>query len=168
MDALNAIFTRRSVRKYTDEKLTDEQKKILIKAGLYAPSARNNQPWRFIAIDDRNVLDEINNAHPYAKMILEAPFAIAVCGDSNINPEQWHIDCSAATQNIMIAAKALGLDSVWLGVYPNADRVESIQNVLRTPKHIIPLSIIVIGYSNEVKENPERWDENKIRYNRWE
>ena len=167
MDALTAIFTRRSVRKYTEEVLTDEQKKILLKAGLYAPSAKNLQPARFIAIDDRKVLDEINNAHPYAKMILEAPFAIVVCGDTTVNPDQWHIDCSAATQNILIAAKSMGLDSVWLGVYPTKDRVESIQALLHLPKEIVPLSIAVIGYSNEVKENPDRWDDKKIKYNRW-
>jgi len=124
MDLIEGIFTRRSIRKYTNQTITDEQIELLIKAGMYAPSASNQQPWHFIVINKREILNKIRDVHPYAKMLSEAQLAILVCGDHDLELSKgyWVVDCSAATQNILLAAHGMGLGAVWLGVHPREER----------------------------------------------
>ncbi len=141
----------------------------LLKAGMAAPSAGNQQPWHFVVIDDRQILDEIPTFHPYSSMLKDAAAAILVCGDkgSEKYPGYWMIDCSAATENILLAAHALGLGAVWLGIYPREDRVSGIRQLIRLPEPVMPLSLIAIGYPAETKPPADRYDEKKIHYNRW-
>jgi len=166
---MNAIFKRRSIRKYTEEVVSDELIESLLRAGMAAPSARNKQPWHFVVIDDRKILNEIPKFHTYSQMLKEASHAIVVCGD--VSPQgsedYWVQDCSAATQNILLMATELGLGSVWLGVYPNKDRVKALKDLLNLPEHIIPLNIISIGYPAETKNSVDRFDMTKIHKNRW-
>src|SRR5210317_273458 len=120
MDAIKNLLQRRSIRKYTDQPISGDIVNGLLEAGMHAPTARNLQPWHFVVVDERSMLDNLAVAHPYAKMLKQARLAILVCGDRNIQEMDGYIiqDCSAATQNIMLAAHAYGLGSVWLGMYP--------------------------------------------------
>ncbi len=163
------ITTRRSIRKYSKQAVDKEQIDKLLEAAMYAPSARNEQPWHFIAVTDRMMLDKIMQSHPYAAMLKDAPLAIVVLADENIEktPGYWVQDCSAATQNILLSAHAMGLGSVWLGVYPREERVLSIKQLFQLPEHIQPLSIIAIGYPDEQKAKPERFNIERVHYNNW-
>ncbi len=117
MEVIEAILTRRSIRKYSREKITDNQIEIILKAAMYAPSAMNQQPWHFIVIDNREKLNRIMEVHPYSNMLKEAGLAILVCGDERLQLSKgyWVVDCGAATQNLLLAAHGIGLGAVWLG-----------------------------------------------------
>lgn len=169
MDAMQAILTRRSVRKYSNEKITEKTIFKLLNAGVSAPSAGNEQPWQFVIIDKKEILDKITNYHPHSKMLKEAQVAILVCGDLNLetNKGYWMIDCSAATQNILIAARALGLGSCWLGIYPREERIVAIRDILKIPEHIIPFSLISLGYPGEEQKTVDRLDDFRIHRNQW-
>jgi len=169
MDAMEAILTRRSIRKYTEKPVSAEVLKELLEAAMCAPSAGNRQPWCFVVINDRKILDEIPNLHPYAQMLKEAPVAILVCCDSDLQMGDYGVqDCSAATQNILLAAQAKGLGAVWLGVYPVESIVADIKKLLNLPEHIIPISLISIGYPAEQKPRSDRYQADRVHYNRWE
>jgi len=169
MDAIDAILSRRSIRKYTTDPVPENLIKQLLEAAMSAPSASNQQPWHFIVINDRDILDEIPRFHSYSSMLKEAPLAITICGDLQleINKGRWVMDCSAAIQNILIAATAKDLGAVWLGVYPEEERMTGIQELLGLPKHIIPLGIVSIGYPAEKKPRANRYNPSRIHHNRW-
>lgn len=169
MDAMEAILSRRSIRSYTQQAVSEQLIEELLKAGMSAPSAGNEQPWQFIVINDRQILDEIPNHHPYAQMLIEAPVAIMVCGDLELEKHKgyWVQDCCAAAQNILIAVQAKGLGAVWLGVYPREDRVKAMRKLLSIPEQIIPLAVIAIGYPAEQKPPANRYDISRIHSNRW-
>jgi len=169
MEIIEGIFTRRSIRKYKDKKIPVEQVNILIKAAMYAPSARNQQPWHFVVVTERDILEKITKVHPYAKMLAEAQLAILVCGDETLELSQgyWVVDCSAATENILLAAHGIGLGAVWLGLHPREERKQAIRDLFKLPENIQPLSLISIGYPDEVKETPERFKPERIHYNKW-
>lgn len=166
---MEAILFRRSIRKYTSQPVSQEVIKELLQAAMSAPSAGNEQPWHFIVIDDRQILNEIPKYHPYSKMLKEAPVAILVAGDVNLEKYKgfWVQDCSAATQNILIAAQVKGLGAVWLGIYPLEDRVKAIRQLLGIPENVIPLSLVSIGYPAEQKPPANRFNPARIHYNRW-
>lgn len=163
------ITTRRSIRKYLKQAVNQEQIDILLEAAMFAPSARNEQPWHFIAVTDREMLNKIMQSHPYAAMLKDASLAIVVLADINIEKTEgyWVQDCSAATQNILLSAHAMGLGSVWLGVYPREERMLAVKTLFNLPENIQPLSIIAIGYTNEQKAQPERFIKERIHYNNW-
>lgn len=167
MDALEAIFTRRSIRAYTSEPVSEEDLKVILEAAMNAPSASNRQPWHFIVVDDRSKLDAIMEVHPYSDMLAQAPLAIVVCGDTKVSSSYWQQDCSAATENILLAARALGLGTVWLGVYPREDRVKGISRLFQLPAHVKPLAVIAVGHPAEEKGRVDRWQEEKVHRNRW-
>jgi nitroreductase len=170
MDAMEAILGRRSIRAYADKPVSDEAIETLLRAAMSAPSANNKQPWHFIVIDDRETLDAIPTFHPYSKMIKKAPVAILVCGDTELASSigYMHLDCSAATENLLIAAHAIGLGAVWLGIYPREGRIEGMRKLMNLPDHIHPLALISIGYPAEKKQPANRYNEARIRRNRWE
>lgn len=169
MDIIEAILTRRSIRKYINKQVEQEKVNLLLNAAMSAPSAGNKQPWHFIIVNEKQILDRIALVHPHAKMLNEAPLAIVVCADLKLDyhPGYWIIDCSAAIQNILISARALDLGTVWLGVYPRKDRVDAISQLFQLPENIIPHSIVAIGYTNEPFYKVDRFDSNKIHYNKW-
>jgi len=166
-EIIETIFARRSIRKYTTELVESNKIDTMLKAAMAAPSASNRKPWHFIVITDRQALDTLGKVHPYGKMLHEAPLCIAVCGDQNISQTQWVQDCSAATENLLLAATALGLGAVWLGVYPSKERVSSVRKVLDIPKHITPLNLISIGLPAEDKEPRTQYDKQRIHSNHW-
>jgi nitroreductase len=170
MELYEGLISRRSVRKYTGEKIGEDKINSLIKAGMYAPSARNCRPWHFIIINDRDVLKAIMKIHPYSSMLSEASHAIVVCGDEKLEngPGYYKLDCSAATQNILLAAHAMGLGAVWLGVEPRHDRIRGISTILNLPAHVDPLAMISVGVPVKIpSEIPDRFEPNTIRKNKW-
>jgi len=169
MDAMEAILSRRSIRRFTKQAIPPHLIEDLLKAGMSAPSAGNEQPWQFVVIDERKILDEITTFHPYADMLRAAPLAILVCGDLKLEVHKgfWVQDCSAATQNILIAAHAKGLGAVWLAFHPREERCEGIKNLLDIPEHIIPLALVAIGFPGEKKPLAERYSNAKVHHNRW-
>lgn len=169
MDAMDAILTRRSIRRYTPQEISDEIIQKLLKAAMNAPSAGNHQPWHFIVIRSREILNEITTFHQYAQMLKQAPLAIAVCGDleKQLHDGYWLQDCSAAAQNILLAAHALGLGAVWLGVHPRDNRVQGVQSLLKLPERILPLCLIAIGYPDEKKPPDDRFLPERVHYDKW-
>jgi len=169
METLKAILTRRSIRKYTNNSLPEEYYEVMLKAAMHAPSARNRQPWHFIIISDRGILKQLAEVSPSWKMLEVAASAIVVCGDQNLEDSESFIiqDCSAATQNILLAAHELGLGSVWLGVHPREDRLIPLKNILDIPENIIPVSMISIGKPDEERETPDRYNVERIHQDTW-
>jgi len=169
MDAIEAILTRRSVRTYTKDDISDKTIKKLLEAAVSAPSAGNQQPWHFIIIDDRKILDKIPDFHPNAKLLRGTQKAILVCGDLNLEKLKgyWMLDCSAATQNILLAARALGLGSCWIGVYPREERMKNLREMLGLPENVIPFSIVSIGYTDEKQEKVNRDFSSRTHKNKW-
>ncbi len=165
-ELIQTIFSRRSIRKYTSEPVSEEAIQTLLEAAMAAPSANNSQPWRFVVVTERKTLDALAEAHPYGKMLFQATLAVAVCGDPAASA-YWEQDCSAATENLLLAATALGLGAVWLGVHPREDRVSAVRRVLNIPDHIVPLCLLSIGHPAEHKEPRTQYDEAKVHRERW-
>ena len=167
--SIENIMTRASVRTYTAELVDSADVITLLKAGMAAPTAMNRQPWVFVVIIDAARRAAMAAELPYCKMAATAPLLIAVCGDKakfiEDAPEYWVQDCSAATENILLAAHALGLGAVWTGVYPVRDRVEMVSKALGLPEGIIPLNIICIGHPDSDNPAKDKWDPAKVHYN---
>jgi nitroreductase len=166
---MDTIRNRRSIRKYTAQPVPQELVTRLLEAAMSAPSAGNEQPWEFIVITDREVLQAITKVHPYSQMLKEAPLAVVVCGNLEREkyPGFWVEDCSAATENILLEAEDIGLGGVWLGVYPHDERVKGLAELLGLPSSVVPLSIVALGYPAEKKPPAERFDPSRVHTNRW-
>ncbi len=169
MDTFEAILTRRSIRKYTNDKIEKTVIDKLVKAGMYAPSAMNYRPWHFIVIDKRELLDELFKINTHAEMLKEAQAAIMVCGDHNFEGNEGLLiqNCSAATQNILLQAHAEGLGAVWVGIYPFEGLIKGVKNLFDLPKNILPVSVVALGYPAEKPAIEERFEENKLHQNGW-
>ncbi len=169
MELIEGIFSRRSIRKYIDKEVSDEDIKQIFCAAMQAPSAVNRQPWHFILVRDRERLTGITEIHPYADMLKHAAFAILVLGDTKLenSPGYWSVDCGAATQNILLAAHGLGLGAVWLGVHPREERRKAFRNFFNLPDHIQPFALVSIGYPAEQKPFVNRYHREKIHYETW-
>lgn len=169
---LENIHARTSIRSYLPREVEEEKVEQLLRAAMAAPTATNKQPWAFIVIKDRALLEELGNTLPYAKMTKDAPLAIAVCGDLNKaiageGSEYWVQDASAATENLLLAAKSLDLGAVWTGVYPIKARVKEVQQILQLPRHIVPLNVIPIGYPAENPLPKDKWKPENVHVDRW-
>jgi nitroreductase len=169
LDSLDAILSRRSIRRYTDKPVPQEEISKLLEAGMAAPSANNKQPWHFVVITERAILDAIPNFHPYSRMLFEAPLGILVCSDTSLesNPGYMAQDCAAAVENILIAANGMGLGVVWLGVYPREERMAGMKELLKIPEGFIPFALISIGYAAEEKPPSRSYSESRVHHNRW-
>jgi nitroreductase len=163
---LEVIFARRSIRKYSGEPVNETDVAALLQAGMAAPSASNRKPWHFVAIREKAVLKRLAEAHPYGKMIANAGLGIAVCGDPGVS-DWWVQDCTAATENILIAVSSLGLGGVWLGCHGAPEREQAIRSALGIPSHIGVLSLLSIGYPAEVKEPRTQFDPARVHDNTW-
>lgn len=163
---LDNIFTRKSVRSYLDKGVEKEKIDLMLRAGMAAPSGRDLRPWEFVVISDRATLDSMAAALPYAKMLTQARQAIVVCGDSVRSP-YWYLDCSAATQNILLAAESLKLGAVWTAAYPYEDRMQVVRKYTDLPENILPLCIIPFGYPATQEQPKQKFDEKKIHYGKY-
>ncbi len=170
MNFYDRILTRRSIRKYKSKPIGEEEIMKILKAAQYAPSAVNKQPWHFILIEDKKIFDEIMEIHPNSKMLQSASHAILVCGDENLQHGDgyWIADCGAATENILLAAHGMEIGSCWIGVYPRAQRMQEIAKLFELPANVKPFAIVSLGYPDEEKSYPERFDLSKVFRNKWD
>ena len=164
---LKTIFSRRSIRKYTDQPVEPENLDLLLQAGMAAPSAMNCRPWEFIVVTDPEKLAQFRSRLIFGNR--NAPAAIVVCGNPGLstNPAArlfWVQDCSAAAENIHIAAVGLGLGTVWVGVHPVAMFVKTVREIMSIPKSVTPLCVIYVGYPLEEKTARTQYDVQRIHY----
>lgn len=161
------ILARRSVRSFRAEPVSDADIRLLLEAGMAAPSARNLQPWRFVVVTGRERLDRLAEIHPYAKMLREAGACLVVCGDSALSPDFWVQDCSAAAENALIAAALLGLGTVWLGVHPRPERETQLKEYLGVPEGTGILCLIAVGHPTEQPKPRTQYDPAKVHRETW-
>jgi nitroreductase len=164
---LKFIDERRSVRRYTDEPVSEEEIQAMIEAGAAAPSANNSQPWRFVVVTERGTLDRMVEVYTYGKMLAHAPLALVVCADPKASPHYWEQDCAAATENILLAAAALGLGAVWLGTHPKSEREEGVRALLGIPEEIKVLSSIAVGRPDESPPRRGKLEAQWVHRERW-
>jgi len=170
MEKLNYILDRRSIRRFTGEKIGRAQLKDLLTAAMYAPSAVNRQPWHFVVIEDPSLLEKIMEIHPHARMLQSASHAVVVCGDEQLQHDDgyWVVDCGAATQNLLLAAHTLGLGACWVGIHPREERKIPFSRLLHLPSHVLPFALVALGYPEEHKTRPERFHPEKVKFNGWD
>jgi nitroreductase len=166
---MDEIFKRRSIRRFRDEEIGEDMVKKILAAAMAAPSAGNQQPWQFIVVRKKEILIKVSECSPYAKATAEAPVAIVVCGDLSLEKHTgyWVQDCSAAVENMLIEITSLGLGSVWLGVYPRADRVSYLQKYFSLPESIVPFAIIPVGFPAQELPPSNRYNESRIHCEKW-
>lgn len=164
---LETIHSRVSVRSYTEQPVSEEDLLTLVKAAMAAPSGKDVRPWEFIVLRDRKKLDTLAEALPYAKMLAGATAAIVVCGNNDISNGgsfYWYLDCSAAAQNILLAAQSLGLGAVWTAAYPYQERMIPVKRTLKLPENIMPLCVIPIGYPRKEHKPKDKYNPDKIHF----
>ena len=169
MDVLEAIFTRRSIRKFTGDPVTDQELETVLRAGFHAPSAHNYKPWEFIVIRDKSTFERIASFHPYAKMLPQAEVAIIICGDVKKQEMTGFLveDCAAATENMLLAAHGTGLGAVWCGLYPEEALTTGMKEVCKLPEEMIPVGMVVLGHKGEEKKVYDKFDQTKLHYEVW-
>jgi nitroreductase len=166
-ELLDLMVTRRSVREFTGDDVSDEQVATLLKAAMAAPSAQDLQPWHFVVVRKRKLLDKLAQVHKYAYMLEHAPLAIVVCGDEQVSERHWVEDTCTATQNLLLAATALGLGGVWISIYPKKKHQKYVHQVLDIPEHIGILCIVALGYPAEEKKARTRYDQQRVHHDGW-
>ena len=170
-ETLRVIKNRRSVRNYLDKPVSEEDLEILIKSGMAAPSAVDMRPWDFLVVKNESTLKALADVMPFGKMLPGAGAAVVVCGVPEKSvpdaPEFWVQDCSAASENILLAAESMGLGAVWLGVYPVKERIEGVKKILNVPENVVPLNILSIGYPKGLEKPKDKFEMEKIHRERW-
>lgn len=171
-DTLKVIFSRKSVRTFKNEPVSREKLDMLVRAGMAAPTAVDKRPWEFIVVTDCNILKQLADALPHAKMADKAAAAILVAGDirkqwGRIDSNYWIMDCSAASENILLAAESMGLGTVWTAVYPEDDRVRVVRQILGIPSHVVPLNLIPVGVPGGTEMPKDKYNPGRIHWNCW-
>lgn len=169
--AIAAILARRSIRAFTNAPVSDDMVRTILEAAMAAPSAVGRDPWHFVVVTSQQMRDSVATALPNGKMLSSAQVAIVVCGDLEAAHDH-HMgyliqDCSAAVENALLAASALGLGAVWLGVYPREERVEALRAMLNLPSAVLPVACLAIGHPAESKEPRTRYAESKVHRGCW-
>ena len=171
-NVIENIMTRVSVRRYSGEPVPDSIRTAILKAGMAAPTAANQQAWEFVVITDRAIKDSISNNFQYAKMVKNSDFAVVVCGNMDLlfagdrrEAGNWLLDCSCASENMLLAAHAYGVGGVWCGVYPEEDRMAFVVKVLNLPSNLVPVNILSFGYPEAASTPKDKWDPAKVHYN---
>jgi nitroreductase len=169
MELFEALHTRRSIRKYENKEIPEELIQKLLAAAMMAPSAGDARPWQFILVTDPEMKNKIKEVHPYVSMITKAPLGVLVCGDLSKEkyPGFWPQDCSAAMQNLLLAAHASGLGAVWTGIYPLEERIVKVNKIFNLPDYIVPMGLAVIGWPAQNRKSEERYTDECVRYNTW-
>lgn len=165
---LEAIEKRRSIRKFLDTPVTDEQLRELLRAAMLAPSAKNGQPWHFVVIRRGETMEALREKHPYAMSLQTAQACICVCGKIDPElPDYYTQDCAASTQNILLQAQSMGLGTCWMGVAPRGERMSAVRDALQIPEGVAPFCLIAVGYPAETREVPDRFDESRIHWGKF-
>jgi nitroreductase len=171
-DTLTTIHSRKSVRHYTGQPVSKKDLETLVKAGMAAPTAMDKRPWAFVIVTDQGILAKLAQGLPNSKMIVQARSAIVVCGVLAKAPEGeakefWVQDCSAASENILLAAEAMGLGAVWTGMYPSQQRIDYVQGVLGISRDVWPLNVIAVGYPTGEDRPKDKFDPANIHWDKW-
>lgn len=172
-ETLSTIMNRTSVRRFTDEPVSNDDVHLLLQAAMAAPSSMTLCPWHFIVINNETTKAQLQACLPYAKMLSNGCTGIVVCGDESLydrinrideedNTLYWVEDCSAASENLLLAAHAIGLGAVWTGIYPLQSRVKKLRELLHIPPRIVPLNLIVIGHPAGESKPMNKWDASRI------
>lgn len=166
---LETILTRRSIRRFNPRPVQDRDVKELLRAAMAAPSAGDERPWHFVVINERRLLERIPELHPHAAMCSTAAGAILLCAEPQLEKHAgyWVQDLAAATQNVLLAAHALGLGAVWVGVHPRPEREVALRQLLGIPEHIVPFALVPFGDPAESKGPAERYDPGRVHRNQW-
>jgi len=169
MDCMESIMSRRSIRNYTDAPVTEQELETVLRAAMAAPSAGNQQSWRFVVARDAATRERLAQCTPYAGPLARAQVALVVCGDTRDerHPGYWVQDCSAAIENLLLAAHAIGLGAVWIGVHPLPERAQAVREVCALPQGIEPLSMVALGHPAEDKPAADRYDPTLVHLERW-
>ncbi len=169
-DMISCILTRRSIRKYSDEQIDEKLIRQVLEAAMHAPSAVNRQPWHFIVTSNKERLKKIADIHPHASFITGASHAILVCGDEELQHDNGYyvVDCGAATENLLLAAHALGIGSCWIGVHPREERKARFRTLYQLPSHIQPYALIALGYPAEERTVNNRYKEDRVHFDFWQ
>ena len=166
---LDNIFSRKSVRSYTEEPVSPQQVETLLKAAMAAPSGRNLQPWRFVVVTEQSVKEKL--AVGFNRMIAQAPVVIVVCGqtvkDDGQPNNNWTADCAAATENLLLAAEAMGLGAVWTACYPYEDRMNPAIDALGIPVDVMPYCIVPVGHPAGNDLPKDKWKPENVHYEKW-
>ena len=165
------IIRRVSVRRYSDKPVSSEQVSAILHAAMSAPTGVNKQPWEFVVIDDPELLGQLAEALPYAKMAAQAPVAIVVCGNKDrffdgVDDVLWEQDLSAASENILLAAHAIGLGGVWTCIYPHDERIAPVKSILNLPDSIVPFNLIPVGHPLTDHAPMDKWHPERVHQNR--
>lgn len=171
--AYKNIMQRASVRDYTAQSISRESLDTLVRAAMAAPTAKDLRPWKFIVIDDKEVLATLSNNLPHAEMGAKAAAAICICGDTAVVDDKgkassfWIQDCSAASENILLCAASMGIGAVWTGITPMQERIDKAAEILNLPDNLIPLNIIYLGYPKAAPQPKDKYNADNVRYNAW-
>jgi nitroreductase len=169
MEAIEAIMSRRSVRRFARRPVEDSCVQTVLRAAMQAPSAHDRQPWHFVVIRDRATLEAVPRFHRYAAMLPQADLAILVCGEPALEERDATLnqDCGAAVENLLLAAHALGLGAVWLGICPGEERVLGMRRLLGIPPHILPIALVALGHPAESPGSRDRYRPERVHRERW-
>ena len=170
-DAYMNVIRRVSVRRYLDKPVSSDQVSAILHAAMSAPTGVNKQPWEFIVVDDPELLTKLAEALPYAKMTAQAPVAIVVCGNKDrfldgVDNVLWEQDLSAASENILLSANAIGLGGVWTCIYPHEERIAPVKTILNLPDSFIPFNLIPVGYPEKEHAPMDKWHPDRVHQNR--
>ncbi len=170
-DVLSVIHNRKSVRHFTGQAVAKEDLSTILKAGMAAPTAVNKQPWSFVVVTDRKDLDALAVVLPYAKMLDQAGAAIVVCAIPHQafegSAEFAIIDSTCASENILLAAEALGLGALWTAVYPDEGRIKAVRDILNIPPEVIPLNVIPVGHPTGEDKPKDKYKLENIHWGKW-
>jgi len=168
METIKAIMTRRSIRTWTTEPVSEGERNVILEAAMNAPSAADARPWHFVTLDDPAVIKQFTELGG-TEMLEESTFMVLVCGDRSkeIYPGFWPQDCSCAAQNMQLAAHDIGIGCVWIAIYPLDERVQVCRKILDIPEAITPFALLAMGVPNEVLPPEERYDESRVHRNKW-
>jgi nitroreductase len=166
-NVLDLMYSRRAIRDFTDEEVTDEQLEAMLMAAMAAPSVGELRPWHFVVVRKRKTLDALAQVHKYAYMLEKASMAIVICGDEEISERHWVEDTCVATQNLLLAATALGLGGVWISLYPKKKYQRHVRELLDIPGHVGVLCILALGHPAEKKKVSTKYDHKRVHQEDW-
>lgn len=171
-DTLKTIFNRKSVRSFKNEIVSKDQLGMLVTAAMAAPTAVDKRPWEFMIITDKKILQELSEALPYAKMAAQAGAAVIVLGDTEkqfggTTANFWIMDCSAASENLLLAAESMGLGAVWTAIYPDEGRISKVREVLKIPDRYLPLNLIPVGIPTGKDQPKDKYNADQIHWEKW-
>ena len=166
-NVLDLIYSRQRVRDFADAPVSDDQIEAMLKAAMAAPSVQDRRPWHFLVVRKRETLDKLAKVHKYAYMLEKAPLAVVVCGDQKISEKYWVEDGCVATQNLLLAAKALGLGGVWISLYPKKKYQKAVQELLDIPEHVGVLCILALGTPTKEKQQGAKFDSERVHQEEW-